>query len=117
MRKRRLKVKGRSREEIILLIEEDDRTQRKIGWTSGVKGEKVKGSLTSVLEGKVMVGSGEDEEAEWVDVEHTGGGGAGREAKEETNTKQDLRKPSPVKYTGRLRGKGVRGYWVGRSQV
>ena len=47
-------------------------------------------------------------------MEHTGGGGAGREAKEETNTKQDLRKPSPVKYTVRLRGKGVRGYWVGR---
>ena len=38
----------------------------------------------------------------------------GKEAKGAASTTQDLRRPSPVKYPGRPRGIGVRGYWLGR---
>ena len=39
MKRRRYKGRGRSREEIILLLEEDSRTQRHITWVKGGKEE------------------------------------------------------------------------------
>ena len=58
--------------------------------------------------------SREEEEAEWEDVELLGRIGPGMETKGAASTTQDLRRPSPVKYPGRPRGIGVRGYWLGR---
>ena len=104
------------------LVEEDSRTQRQINWGKGDNGEvechQIRGMEEVVEEGKGDGGaqgcSREEEEAEWEDVELLGRRGPGKETKGAASTTQDLRKPSPVKYTGRLRGKGVRGYWVGR---
>ena len=104
------------------LVEEDSRTQRQINWGKGDNGEvechQIRGMEEVVEEGKGDGGaqgcSREEEEAEWEDVELLGRRGPGKETKGAASTTQDLRRPSPVKYSGRPRGIGVRGYWLGR---
>ena len=87
MKRRKYKVRGKSRGEIILLLEEDSRTQRQINWVKGDNGEvkchRIRGMEEVVEEGKGDGGaqgcSKEEEEAEWEDVELLGRIGPGKE--------------------------------------
>ena len=125
MRKRRFKVRGRTRERMIFLLEEDNKTQKVIAWEKedtggGEMGNQLRGENGEVKEEegamRTLAVSGEDGEAEWVDVEPQDQIDNGNETEETASPKQSLRRLTPKKDPGRLRGKGRRGYWIGRLQ-
>ena len=77
MRKRRFKVSGRTRERMIFLLEEDNKTQKVIAWGKedtgrGEMGNQLRGVNGEMKEEertvRAQATSGEDGEAEWEDV-------------------------------------------------
>ena len=126
MRRKRFKVRGRTRKEMILLLEEDSKSQTVIGWRKedaggGDMGHQLREETRRMKEEggaeNAQATSREEEEAQWVDCEPSDQRGDGREVEEAARPLLDLRRPSsPSKDLGRLRGKGKRGYWVGRTK-
>ena len=123
LRRRRFKVKGRKREEMILLLEEDDKNQRKLVLTEGHwrgqgGSQQIRGVLGEGEEGKrggdTTPSTGEDGEDFWVDVNPQDQTDNGRGTEEVDSPNEGLRRNSPLKHLGRLRGQGRRGYWVGK---
>ena len=130
MRIRKFKVGGKKRkkEEMIRLLEEDDRGQKRIVWgRSRKEGDIVS---TNTNSGGREIGVKEEEggepkpppvceggDPEWEDiipVEEANG----REAGGRPEPKPRLGRTSPLKDTGRLQGgRGKRGYWVRRKEM
>ena len=124
LRRRLFKVRGRSRSEMILLLEEDDRNQMKIvlgNQCMGIWGQagNLKGVNSGVKEEKreedTKPLTGEDEEDNWVDVKPLEGEANGRGTEGAASPKQSLGRQSPVSKPGRPGGRKGRGYWVRRK--
>ena len=119
MRRRKFKLRGRLREDIILLLEEDDKTQGKIVWGQQHTVHQEQQCLTSgggeeEGGGDATPNTGEDEEDLWEEVEPNNLVANGIEA-EGTGPRPSIGRKSPLRDTGRLGGRGRRGYWVRRK--
>ena len=115
LKKRHFKVGGKKRSDLIFLLEEDKRNQRKIvlaeGHWGGQGGRQFRGEEGGVED------PGEEEEDNWVDVDPLEGTANGRGTEEKTSPKQSPGRKSPLRDPGRHRGRGKRGYWVGRRAL
>ena len=123
LKSRRFKVKGRGREEMIILLEEDNRNQKKLvlsqgHWRGQGGRHQIRGEEGGREEGKgggdTTPNTGEEGEDNWVDVDPPELTDNGRGTEEAACPNEGLRRISPSKNLGRLRGQGRRGYWVGR---
>ena len=125
LKRRMFRVSGRKREEMILLLKEDDRTQGKIvmgikhkGGQGGGKHlrERDKGKQEEEREEDATPVPREEEEDNWVDMKPADQGANGKRTEGAASTKQSLRRTSPLKCPGRLKGRKGRGAWMGRKE-
>ena len=100
---------------MILLLEEDKKNQRKIilagGHWGGQGGRQFRGEEGG--EGDTR----EEEEDNWVDVCPQEMAAEGRGTEGKTSPKQSPGRKSPLRNSGRHRGRGRRGYWLGRREL
>ena len=123
MRKRKFKVRGRTREEIIKLLEDDDRMQGRIIWETPKHNQNqvqcsvlrgVDGGLEEEEEGGDAKPTNRDEEEDqWEDVDPGNQGDNGMKVGEKTSPESCVgRSRDP----GRQGGRGRRGFWVRRRE-
>ena len=118
----------KKKEDLIKLLEEDDRGQRRITWWRGnMEEDNVSGSHISGVSG----GGGEEEEGgetqpapgmeeedpEWVDILPGGKEASGSETVGRPSRRPKPGRTSPSKGVGRLQGgQGKRGFWMRRKE-
>ena len=130
LRTRKFKVgRNLSKEALVTLLEEDDKSQRRITlWRRNNEGEKEPSNHSSGTgrgggeeeEGnRALTNPGlEEEDSEWVDILPGGRAAAGSETMERTVRKPRLGRTTPSKGAGRLQGgQGKRGFWLRRREV
>ena len=120
LKKRKYRVNGRNREEMILLLEEDDKTQSVIRWATPQLEHQGQANLLREGEGEEG-GEGDatpnhrdEREDLWEDVDPPNQGANGMGAEERDSPRPLMRRNLPLKTTGMQGGRGHRGYWARR---
>ena len=121
LKRRKYKARGKMRKDIILLLEEDDKTQERIVWEPQRPVHQVQQYLTrgggeEEGGGDATPNTGEDEEDLWEEVEPGSLIADGMKAEEGTDTRPSIGRKSPLGGSGRLTGRGRRGFWVRRKE-
>ena len=128
MKRRWMKPGKRSKEEIIDLLEQEDRGQRKIVWVKQRKKGEDNDQMTGLRSdrrmkeeeggGHTILQDSKVEEAEWEDMIPVEEDNQTRSETVEVDSPMTSAKGRPiiVPSPGRLRGKGRRGYWVAKRE-